>query len=103
MSENPIAITTLNDFIFCPVSIYFHSLDSDDNLLIQSAYQLDGTESHKNSDLATYSSKRSMLQGISVFCEKYNLCGRIDTFDSEKGVLTERKKHISTIYYGQNI
>ena len=25
MSENPIAITSLNDFVFCPVSIYFHN------------------------------------------------------------------------------
>ncbi len=24
--ENPLNITALNDFIFCPVSIYFHSL-----------------------------------------------------------------------------
>ena len=29
MSENPILISNLNDFIFCPVSIYFHSLEKD--------------------------------------------------------------------------
>lgn len=29
MSEQPIAISCLNDFIFCPVSIYFHALDAD--------------------------------------------------------------------------
>ena len=27
MSEQPLSISNLNDFIFCPVSIYFHSLD----------------------------------------------------------------------------
>lgn len=30
----------------------------------------------------------------------YNLCGKIDLFDTEKGLLTERKKHIETIYDG---
>ena len=29
MSELPLSISNLNDFIFCPVSIYFHGLDSD--------------------------------------------------------------------------
>lgn len=24
--ENPISISMLNDFVFCPVSIYFHNL-----------------------------------------------------------------------------
>ena len=100
MSENPIAISTLNDFIFCPVSIYFHSLENEENILVQNSDQLNGTQAHKNSDLATYSTKKSMLQGVSVYCEKYNLCGKIDTFDIETGILTERKKKIKTIYDG---
>lgn len=32
--ENPILITWLNDFVFCPRSIYFHNLYGDkDNLV----------------------------------------------------------------------
>lgn len=31
--ENPILITWLNDFIFCPVSIYFHSLYKEEMFL----------------------------------------------------------------------
>ncbi len=100
MSEEPIIISNLNDFIFCPVSIYFHSLDEEENILSQDSYQLNGTNAHKSSDSATYSTKKSMLQGMSVFCEKYNIIGKIDTFDSEKGILTERKKKIKTIYDG---
>ena len=69
MSENPIAISTLNDFIFCPVSIYFHSLETEEKIMFQDSYQLNGTEAHKSSDAATYSTKKSMLQGISVYCE----------------------------------
>ncbi len=101
MSENPIAISKLNDYIFCPASIYFHSLEEDENkLLYQDSYQLNGTDAHKNSDAATYSTRKSVLQGISVYCEKYNLCGKIDVFDVESGILTERKKKIKHIYDG---
>lgn len=101
MSEQPISISNLNDFIFCPVSIYFHSLDNDtEDLMIKDSHQLNGTASHEKSDKAAYSSKKSMLQGISVYSDEYNLCGKIDTFDSEKGILTERKKKIQTIYDG---
>ena len=100
MSETPIAISFLNDFIFCPVSIYFHCLDDGDSLLVQNTEQLEGTSVHKNSDLATYSTKKNMLQGVGIYCEKYNLCGKIDTFDVDSGILTERKNKITTIYDG---
>lgn len=100
MSENPISISNLNDFIFCPVSIYFHMLESEENILFQDTAQINGTYSHKNSDNASYSTKKCMLQGVSVYCRKYNLCGKIDVFDSDKGILTERKKNIKNIYDG---
>jgi len=101
MSEIPISISNLNDFIFCPVSIYFHSLEEDEERILgQDSYQLNGSAAHEKSDSATYSTKKSMLQGIGVYCEKYNLVGKIDTFDSSKGVLTERKKKIKTIFDG---
>lgn len=100
MSEEPIIISNLNDFIFCPVSIYFHSLDDGEKLLSQAPCQLNGSDAHKHSDFATYSHKKSVLQGIGVYCEKYNIVGKIDTFDVEKGVLTERKKKIKPYMTG---
>lgn len=39
MSEHPIAISKINDFIFCPVSIYFHALEEEENVLVQNAEQ----------------------------------------------------------------
>ena len=85
MSEEPLIISNLNDFIFCPASIYFHSLEeNEENLLGQDSYQLNGSAAHEKPDKAEYSTKKSVLQGISIYCEKYNLCGKIDTFDSEK-------------------
>lgn len=99
--ENPIAISKLNDFIFCPVSIYFHELDIEtEKLTYQSEYQLNGTAAHESIDEKKYSTKKSILQGINVYCEKYNIYGKIDIYDDEKGILIERKKKITTIYDG---
>lgn len=101
MSENPVSISNLNDFIFCPVSIYFHSLEADEEkIMYQDSVQINGTDAHKNSDFATYSTKKNVLQGTGVHCEKYDICGKIDTFDIQTGILTERKKKIKTIYDG---
>ena len=100
MSEQPLAISQLNDFIFCPASIFFHSLETEENIMVQDSFQLNGTNAHKHSDSATYSTEKSVLQGVSVYCEKYNLIGKIDVFDEKTGVLTERKKKIKTVYDG---
>ena len=100
MSEQPLAISQLNDFIFCPASIFFHSLETEENIMVQDSFQLNGTNTHKHSDSATYSTEKSVLQGVSVYCEKYNLIGKIDVFDEKTGVLTERKKKIKTVYGG---
>ena len=51
MSEEPIAISNLNDFIFCPVSIYFHSLEDGEDILTKDSYQLNGSNAHKISDI----------------------------------------------------
>lgn len=101
MSEEPISISNLNDFIFCPVSIYFHSLEDDtDTMIFQDSCQINGTHAHEKSDLAAYSSKTGVLQGVGVYCDRYDICGKIDTFDIETGTLTERKKKIKTVYDG---
>ncbi len=99
--ENPIQITWLNDFIFCPASIYFHMLDEDtDKMSYQESSQLNGSAAHEKSDNGAYSTSKNMLQGIFVYSEKYNLLGKIDTFDTVKGVLTERKKKIKNVFDG---
>ena len=72
--ENPIVISNLNDFIFCPASIYFHSIDSDaEKLTFQDHYQLNGTAAHEKSDNGEYSDRKDILQAISVYCEKYDI------------------------------
>lgn len=99
--ENPLNITALNDFIFCPVSIYFHSLYDDvERGLFQSEYQINGTDAHKSVDSGTYSTSTTGKQGLSVYCEKYNLIGKIDLYYTDKRLLVERKKRINTIFDG---
>ncbi len=49
--EYPISISALNDFIFCPLSIYFHMLyDGMDKTVYQNKAQLDGTKAHETVD-----------------------------------------------------
>ena len=96
-----ILISYLNDFIFCPKSIYFHKLYGlKSSYLYNDTFQAEGKVVHETIDNKKYSTKKNVLQGIDVYCEKYNLCGKIDIFDTDKGLLTERKKHISIIYDG---
>ncbi len=99
--EETILISWLNDFIFCPISIYFHNLYGALNkALYQSSYQLNGTKAHQCIDNGTYSDKKTVLQGISVYSQELGIQGKIDVFDIEKGLLTERKNQIVKIYDG---
>ena len=99
--ESYITLSYLNDFIFCPRSIYFHQLYSIYNEQnYKQKPQIAGTEAHVSIDNNTYSSKSSILQGTEVYCDKYNIVGKIDVFDISTGRLTERKKSVKSIYDG---
>jgi len=99
--EETILISYLNDFIFCPVSIYFHKLYGNlDRTLYQDTVQKEGTNAHKTVDKKTYSSSKNFIQGIEVYSSKYNIIGKIDIFDIKNKTLTERKNKISKIYDG---
>ena len=79
--EDLIIISNLNDFIFCPASIYFHKLyGSQDNLLYQSSAQLNGTKAHETIDEKIYSTRKSAMMSLDVYSEKYGLCGKIVGF-----------------------
>ena len=54
--DDVIIMSNLNDFIFCPASIYFHKLyGSEDNLMYQSSYQINGSKAHEAVDNARLS------------------------------------------------
>ena len=99
--EELMPISYINDFTFCPASIYFHGLlEKTDRMIFQSRDQINGSASHRTIDSNTYSSKKDVLQGLSICSIKYGLIGKIDIFNIENGTLIERKKHISKIFPG---
>jgi CRISPR-associated protein Cas4 len=99
--EAYLPISFLNDFIFCPRSIYFHQLYGRMSTKVyHSSVQTRGLNAHKTVDNKTYSTSKNILQGIEVYSETYRLCGKIDIYDQQKKLLTERKKKIITIYDG---
>lgn len=99
--ETYIPISFLNDFIFCPRSIYFHQLyGSFDTQLYQQKPQVAGKAAHTSIEGKTYSTRKNILQGAEIYCEQYKICGKVDLFDIDSGKLIERKRQIKTIYDG---
>lgn len=99
--DDCIIISNLNDFIFCPASIYFHNLyGSQDTMTYQNSYQINGTDAHTAVDRGNYSRRKNIMTAVEVYSEKYNLVGKIDIYDGDTKTLTERKRQIKTIYDG---
>jgi CRISPR-associated protein Cas4 len=99
--ETYITLSYLNDFIFCPRSIYFHQLYQhfEENVYKQ-APQYKGTAAHSSIDNQSYSHSLHIMQGIGVYSNQYNIYGKIDVFNTQTGRLTERKREVKTIYEG---
>lgn len=99
--QNSIKLSTLNDFIFCPKSIFYHMLyDSYDKSLYQEEAQIAGTLAHESIDNKTYSTSKNVLQSLDVYSEKYGIVWKIDQFFVKEGKLVERKNHIEKVYLG---
>lgn len=99
--EDLFPISNLNDFTFCPISIYFHNLYGElNNIIFQTTDQINGTNAHKTIEEGRYSSRKSIFQGISVYSDKYRIFGKIDILDTDKQLLTERKKKIQFVFDG---
>lgn len=99
--ESYLVISFLNDFIFCPRSIYFHNLyGSVDKSMYHSDKQTKGLIAHKTIDTNKYTTSKDIYMGIDIYSHTYGLCGKIDIFDTKKHKLIERKRKITTIYDG---
>lgn len=98
--EEPLAFTALNDFIFCPASIYYHGLyDGIENLLYTGESQLKGKASHKNIEENTWS-QSDVLCALMVFTERYGLYGKIDKYYPKQRELVESKRQVKRVYDG---
>ena len=100
--EQYLTITQINDFIFCPRSLYFNGIfrSNVSTEVYHAEPQKKGTASHAAIDNGTYSSRNDILSGQMVFCERYGLVGRIDLFNVQFGILVERKYSITAVYPG---
>lgn len=98
--EEMIPFTMLNDFVFCPASIYFHRMyDGVENLLFTGKKQIKGKSLHKNIDDNTWS-QSSVICGASFACQKYCLYGKIDKYYPKTKHLVESKAKIQNVYDG---
>ncbi|OHA06993.1 MAG: type V CRISPR-associated protein Cas4 [Candidatus Sungbacteria bacterium RIFCSPLOWO2_01_FULL_54_21] len=99
--ESYIQISKINDFMFCPLSLYLHSVyESFDTSLYHEAAQIEGRANHEGIEQGTYSTSKHILQGLSVYSERFGIMGRIDIYDEKKKLLVERKTRIKTLWPG---
>lgn len=98
--ETYLSISTLNDYVFCPYSIYLHNVYKgglEDNY--HAVPQTAGKNAHKTVDRAD--GVKQQITGLEVFSMELGLMGKIDLFDPVSKTLTERKRTLKRIYQGQ--
>lgn len=97
-----IPISTLNDFIFCPYSIYLHGIyDHVDESLYHAAPQIRGSISHEAIDSKKSSTRKDVIMAMPVFSDELGIIGKIDSYTMSEGHLIERKYQLNSIYRGQ--
>ena len=101
MSDNYIQITKLNDFYFCPASLFLRTIYNNyEEVTFYGSKVYGGKLAHKSIDNSNYSSKKNILQNLPVYSQKYNLVGKADIVDLDKLILIERKTKIKKVYKG---
>lgn len=100
--ESYISIATLNEFIFCPYSIYLHAvyMESDEDVY-KAAPQLSGSNAHKAIDERHSSTRKEDIMALPVYSDELGLKGAIDIYKGHQRLLIERKNHLRQIYRGQ--
>lgn len=100
--EDNISISTLNDFIFCPYSIYLHNVYMEmDEELYHATPQTKGKLAHEPVDSKTSSNRKEEILALPVMSEQLGLMGKIDVYRKKEKMLIERKYQLKQIYQGQ--
>lgn len=98
-----IPISWLNDFIFCPYSIYLHNVYmSTDESLYHAIPQEQGKAAHHTIDNHAYSDK-NCITALTVISNKLGVVGKIDLYKSHEQLLVERKYQLNKIYKGLSL
>lgn len=97
-----IPLSTLNDFIFCPYSIYLHSvyMETDEDLY-KAVPQTKGTLAHQGVDEKKGSTRKGDIMSLPVYCDELGISGKIDVYKQDKRLLIERKNNLKRIFRGQ--
>lgn len=96
-----IGISTLNDFIFCPYSIYLHNVYMEaDETMYHAAPQTKGKVAHESVDRKTASNRSNDILALPVYSEEYGLMGKIDIYKQKEKKLIERKYQLKQIFQG---
>lgn len=97
-----IAIAELNDFIFCPYSIYLHNVYEDtEEDFYKATPQAVGKIAHSGVDNKTGSTRKSDIYSLPIISEQLGLFGKIDLYRQDKQMLIERKYQLKQIFRGQ--
>ncbi len=100
--NNFIPLSQLNDFIFCPYSIYLHNVYMNtDEGLYQAYPQIRGKKAHTATDRKTGSNRSGDLLALPVCSIEFGIQGKIDLYRTKEQELIERKYSIKQIYRGQ--
>lgn len=97
-----IPISMLNDFVFCPYSIYLHNIYMEaDEDTYHAVPQVIGKISHDTIDNKSYGSSKDIIVSLPVFSNRLGVYGVIDIYDKKRKQLTERKYSLKNIFRGQ--
>lgn len=100
--EDYIHISTLNDFVFCPYSIYLQGVYMDtDEGQYKAMPQIQGKVAHQTTDKKTASNRSDDILSLPVYSEEYGLMGKIDVYKRKEKKLIERKYQLKQIFQGQ--
>lgn len=101
MSSDYILLSTLNDFIFCPYSIYLHNIYMEgDEGLYHATPQLQGRIAHEAVDTKRSSTKKSDILALPVYSNRLGIMGKIDVYKGKEHHLIERKYQLKHIFRG---
>lgn len=96
---NIIPISYLNDFVFCPHSIYLHQVfEGGVEETYSASPQQKGRSAHVTVDIVDR--KDRFLQSAYVLCEELGLYGKIDRYELATLSLIERKRTVHNLYKG---
>lgn len=99
--EPYIQISKINDFLYCPMSLYLHGMyEGFSQKTYHAKPQVVGKLRHEAIDEGNYSTASRFIVGLEVYSQTYEIMGKIDMYDTQTKTLIERKTRIKRIFEG---